>query len=109
MTDWRARNRSFRRAGRAARLVWRSMSSLAVTGVSKSHAAHVVLAGIDLVVPPRARIGLVGPNGAGKSTLLRLLAGVDAPDSGSIARNGAAVGYLPQERDPRPGETVRAY
>src|SRR4051812_49057945 len=85
------------------------MSSLAVTGVSKSHAAHPVLAGVDLVVPPRARIGLVGPNGAGKSTLLRLLAGVDLPDAGTIARNGAAVGYLPQERDPRAGETLREY
>jgi ATPase subunit of ABC transporter with duplicated ATPase domains len=82
---------------------------LAATGVSKSHAAHLVLAGVDLVVPPRARIGLVGPNGAGKSTLLRLLAGADAPDAGTISRNGAAVGYLPQERDPRPGETLRTY
>jgi ATPase subunit of ABC transporter with duplicated ATPase domains len=81
---------------------------LAVTGVSKSHAAHTVLAGIDLVVPRLARIGLVGPNGAGKSTLLRLLAGLDAPDAGSITRDGA-VGYLPQERDPRPGEALRAF
>ncbi|HVA32602.1 MAG TPA: ATP-binding cassette domain-containing protein, partial [Candidatus Baltobacteraceae bacterium] len=32
------------------------------------------------------RIGLVGPNGAGKSSLLRLLAGVDRPFGGSIAR-----------------------
>src|SRR3954462_3583816 len=87
----------------------RQTGSLVAAGVSKSYGAEVVLAGIDLVVPPRARIGLVGPNGAGKSTLLRLLAGVDAPDAGSIARNGAAVGYLPQERDPRPGETLRAY
>jgi ATPase subunit of ABC transporter with duplicated ATPase domains len=82
---------------------------LAATGVSKSHAAHPVLAGVDLVVPPRARIGLVGPNGAGKSTLLRLLAGIDLPDAGTVARTGAAVGYLPQERDPRAGETLREY
>ena len=58
---------------------------LAAAGVSKSHGAEVVLAGVDLVVPPRARIGLVGPNGAGKSTLLRLLAGVDTPDRGVVA------------------------
>jgi ATPase subunit of ABC transporter with duplicated ATPase domains len=82
---------------------------LAVTGVSKSHGAHVVLAGVDLVVPPRARIGLVGPNGAGKSTLLRLLAGLDAPDAGRIRRDGVAVGHLPQERDLLPDEPLLAY
>jgi ATPase subunit of ABC transporter with duplicated ATPase domains len=83
---------------------------LAATGVTKSHGAQVVLADVDLVVPPRARIGLVGPNGAGKSTLLRLLAGLDEPDRGSVRRvPGAAVGLLPQERDPVPGETVAAY
>ena len=83
---------------------------LAAAGVSKAHGAHVVLANVDLVVPPRARIGLVGPNGAGKSTLLRLLAGLDAPDRGTIDRApGVAVALLPQERDPRPGETLRGY
>ena len=83
---------------------------LAATGVSKSHGAQVVLAGVDVVVPPRARIGLVGPNGAGKSTLLRLLAGVDEPDRGEIRRTPAlSVGFLPQERDPLPGESLRAY
>ena len=83
---------------------------LAALGVSKSHGAHVVLDGVDLVVPPHARIGLVGPNGAGKSTLLRLLAGVEQPDRGTIrATPGLAVGFLPQERDPLPGETLRGY
>jgi ATPase subunit of ABC transporter with duplicated ATPase domains len=83
---------------------------LAALGVSKSHGAHVVLDGVDLIVPPRARIGLVGPNGAGKSTLLRLLAGIDQPDRGTIrATPGLAVGFLSQERDPLPGETLRAY
>src|SRR2546430_7620354 len=83
---------------------------LAALGVSKGHGAQVILDGVDLVVPPHARIGLVGPNGAGKSTLLRLLAGIEQPDSGAIrATPGLAVGFLPQERDPRPGETLRAY
>jgi ATPase subunit of ABC transporter with duplicated ATPase domains len=84
--------------------------ALVAAGVSKSYGAEVVLDGVDLVVPPRARIGLVGPNGAGKSTLLRLLAGVDAPDRGTIRTTGpGAVGFLPQERDPLAGETLRAY
>jgi ATPase subunit of ABC transporter with duplicated ATPase domains len=83
---------------------------LAATGIWKSRGAQVVLANVDLVVPPLARIGLVGPNGAGKSTLLGLLAGVDELDRGAIrATPGLAAGFLPQERDPFPGETVRGY
>jgi ATPase subunit of ABC transporter with duplicated ATPase domains len=79
----------------------RLAGSLVAAGVSKSYGAEVVLADVSLVVPPRARIGLVGPNGAGKSTLLRLLAGLEEPDAGRIRRMPPAleVGYLAQERD----------
>jgi ATPase subunit of ABC transporter with duplicated ATPase domains len=78
----------------------RLAGSLVAAGISKSYGAEVVLADVSLVVPPRARIGLVGPNGAGKSTLLRLLAGLDEPDSGRVRRTppSLAVGYLAQER-----------
>jgi len=79
----------------------RLAGSLVAAGVTKSYGAEVVLADVDLVVPPRARIGLVGPNGAGKSTLLRLLAGLEEPDAGRIRRTppSLAVGYLAQERN----------
>jgi ATPase subunit of ABC transporter with duplicated ATPase domains len=89
----------------------RSLGTLAAAGITKSHGAHVVLADVDLVVPPGARIGLVGPNGTGKSTLLRLLGGLDTSDSGTIRRNPPTltVGHLPQERDPLPGETLHGY
>jgi len=83
----------------------RLAGSLVAAGVSKSYGAELVLADVDLVVPPRARIGLVGPNGAGKSTLLRLLAGLEEPDVGRIRRTppSLAVGYLAQERDDADG------
>ena len=79
----------------------RLTGSLVAAGVSKSYGPEPVLTDVSLVVPPRARIGLVGPNGAGKSTLLRLLAGLEEPDAGRIRRTPAAlaVGYLAQERD----------
>jgi ATPase subunit of ABC transporter with duplicated ATPase domains len=79
----------------------RLAGSLVAAGISKSYGAEVVLADVSLVVPPRARIGLVGPNGAGKSTLLRLLAGLEEPDAGRIRRTppSLAVGYLAQERE----------
>jgi ATPase subunit of ABC transporter with duplicated ATPase domains len=89
----------------------RSVGTLAATGITKSHGAHVVLADVDLVVPPHARIGLVGPNGAGKSTLIAVLAGLDLPEAGTVRRNPPtlAVGQLPQERDPLPDETLHGY
>ena len=69
---------------------------LIARGIARSFPDRVVLDGVDLVVPPGARVGLIGENGAGKSTLLRLLAGVAAPDAGAIERPDS-VGYLPQE------------
>jgi ATPase subunit of ABC transporter with duplicated ATPase domains len=73
--------------------------TLAASNVTKSYGADVVLDGASVVVPPGARIGIVGPNGSGKTTLLRVLAGLEAPDSGLIERRPASltVGYLPQE------------
>ena len=75
--------------------------TLTATNIVKSYGADVVLDGVSLVVPPRARIGVVGPNGSGKSTLLKVLAGVEEPDSGRVVRRPATltVRYLAQERD----------
>ncbi|GAA2224394.1 ABC-F family ATP-binding cassette domain-containing protein [Herbiconiux moechotypicola] len=67
--------------------------------------------GLDLVVAPGDVVGVVGANGAGKSTLLRILAGLDAPLEGvvSLAPADAFVGFLPQEHERMPGETVAGY
>ena len=81
---------------------------LSARHISKSYAAVQVLDRVSLVVSPGDRIGIVGPNGIGKSTLLRVLAGIEEADAGQIVRGGA-VGYLPQEPEPRAGETVRDY
>ena len=52
----------------------------------KAYGGQVVLDRINLHVERGDRIALVAPNGAGKSTLMRMLAGSEAPDSGSAAR-----------------------
>jgi ATPase subunit of ABC transporter with duplicated ATPase domains len=72
---------------------------------------RVLFSGLDLVVGPGDVIGLVGVNGAGKSTLLRILAGLSATQEGTVTVSppDASIGYLPQEPDRRPGETVRQF
>jgi ATP-binding cassette, subfamily C, bacterial len=57
-----------------------------------------VLHGVDLTVRPGERLAVVGPSGAGKTTLSRLLAGVDAPTSGSVTVGGAPVVGLDPEQ-----------
>jgi ATP-binding cassette, subfamily F, member 3 len=88
------------------------VSLVAAAAVRKGFGSRVVLDGLDFAVGERARIGIVGANGAGKSTLLRLLAGLEEPDDGTVARRrGAHVSYLPQHPlgDERTAlETVRA-
>ncbi|MDX6211956.1 MAG: hypothetical protein QOF82_1043 [Frankiales bacterium] len=84
------------------------MSTLVARGIRASFADVPVLHGVDVVVGPGTRIGLVGPNGAGKSTLLKALVGEVPVDGGTISATGT-VGYLPQEPDRRPGETLLGY
>ncbi|HEX4017709.1 MAG TPA: ABC-F family ATP-binding cassette domain-containing protein [Frankiaceae bacterium] len=86
-------------------------ATLVAKDLGAGHGDRALFTGLDLVVGPQDVTGLVGANGAGKSTLLRILAGVDAPESGSLSLrpSTATVGYLPQETERREGETVQAF
>src|SRR4029078_11625298 len=74
-------------------------------------AAEAILERVSLAVTPGSRIGVVGPNGRRKTTLLRALAGLEEGDRGSVRRQSPRlrVGYLPQERDLVPGESLIGY
>ena len=65
---------------------------IALQDVDKSYRTlqgrRVILDGVNAIFPTGRRIGVLGANGAGKSTLIRLLAGVEAPNSGHIRRQG---------------------
>lgn len=52
----------------------------------------------SLAVEEREFLALVGPSGAGKTTVLRLIAGLEAPDEGTITLAGRVVNDVPPER-----------
>ena len=86
-------------------------ASLVASGLAGGYGHRTLFDGLDLTVAPGDVVGVVGANGAGKSTLLRLLAGVDEPQAGTITLNpgDAFVGWLPQEHERIPGESVADY
>jgi ATPase subunit of ABC transporter with duplicated ATPase domains len=86
-------------------------ATLVAKGLAGGHGHRTLFDGLDLTVAPGDVVGVVGVNGAGKSTLLRILAGQDSPQAGSVTLNpgDAFIGWLPQEHDRIPGETVAAY
>ncbi|MGA1838251.1 ABC-F family ATP-binding cassette domain-containing protein [Herbiconiux sp. 11R-BC] len=86
-------------------------ATLVAKGLAGGHDHRTLFSELDLVVAPGDVVGVVGANGAGKSTLLRILAGIDAPQEGSVslAPADAFIGWLPQEHERVPGETVAEY
>jgi polar amino acid transport system ATP-binding protein len=59
--------------------------------IRKSYGEHVALDGVTLCLPEMRTLALMGPSGGGKSTLLRIIAGLERPDSGTLALDGETV------------------
>ncbi len=73
---------------------------LTASGLSKSYGSLEVFTDVDLAVDRGSRVVVLGLNGAGKTTLLRLLAGVEAPDTGAVhPGHGLKLGYYAQEHE----------
>ncbi|MBX3051706.1 MAG: ABC-F family ATP-binding cassette domain-containing protein [Caldilineaceae bacterium] len=74
------------------------MNLLTLEAVSKQYSERLLLDKVNLSINSGDRIGLIGVNGSGKTTLLRLIAGEEAPDSGSVTLWGhVRVEFLRQE------------
>ncbi|WP_375433303.1 ABC-F family ATP-binding cassette domain-containing protein [uncultured Friedmanniella sp.] len=86
-------------------------ATLVAKGLSGGHGHRVLFEALDLTVAPGDVVGVVGANGAGKTTLLQILAGQVAPLAGTVsaAPPDAFLGWLPQEHEGVPGETVAGY
>ncbi|MFF0709997.1 ABC-F family ATP-binding cassette domain-containing protein [Gordonia sputi] len=86
-------------------------ASLVAKDIAGGYAHRVLFDHLDLTVAPGDVVGVVRANGAGKSTLLAVLSGSLAPLEGTVTRApaDAFVGWLPQEHERVPGETVAQY
>ena len=88
------------------------MTDLVASDLVVRRGAATLLERLSLSLSSPGAVALIGPNGAGKSTLLRILAGIEAPHSGTVrvgdrnleslppAVREATIGYLPQHFDP---------
>ena len=76
--------------------------------VSRFYDKKPVIKDISLSFFYGAKIGVLGLNGSGKSTLLKIMAGVDTDIEGeAVPMAGLRIGYLPQEPQLDPAQTVR--
>ena len=67
------------------------MALLEVRGISKAFRGLRAVNNASFEIPEGGINGLIGPNGAGKTTIFNMIAGVYAPDSGSIVFNGVEI------------------
>ena len=73
---------------------------LMAEGLSRSYGSLEIFTDVDLAIDRGSKVVVLGLNGAGKTTLLRMLAGVDAPDTGRIIPgHGVKIGYYAQEHE----------
>jgi len=66
-------------------------AAITLTDVTKKFASHVALDSVSLEVLPGTAAVVLGPSGCGKTTMLRIIAGLEVPDSGQVALDGATV------------------
>lgn len=83
------------------------MPIINATALEHGFGDRLVLAGVSVSIHRGERVGLIGRNGSGKTTLARLLAGIEAPMAGQIARRREArIVYLSQQPDLRAGSSA---
>ncbi len=70
---------------------------LRVQSLSKRYGSREALRDVSFAAHAGEMLAVIGANGAGKTTLLSILAGVQAPSSGSVHRGAGEIGWVPQQ------------
>ena len=84
------------------------MPILTATNLKHAFGLRIILDSVSFSIEPGERVGVVGRNGVGKSTFLKMLAGLLKPDDGEVVlQRGARAGYLHQDPNLNPDETLR--
>ncbi len=68
---------------------------LTIQAISKTYEGRLLLKQVSFTVLPGETVSLLGPSGSGKSTLLRIIAGLEAPETGAILWNGVDLAPIP--------------
>ena len=76
---------------------------LSIDDVSKRFRGLLAVDRLSFQVPRGGTVAVIGPNGAGKTTLFNMIAGVFAPDSGTITFGGERIDGLPSDQICRRG------
>jgi ATP-binding cassette subfamily F protein 3 len=77
------------------------------SGASMRFGEKTLFEGLDWLITPRERVGVVGANGSGKTTLLKILSSQEHLESGQLSfQKGLRIGYLPQDGLTLSGRTV---
>src|SRR5262249_60499169 len=76
---------------------------LSIDAVSKRFRGLLAVDHVSFHVAQGSIFAVIGPNGAGKTTLFNLIAGMSAPDHGSIAFAGERINGLTPDQSCRPG------
>lgn len=71
------------------------MDKLVIDHLKKAFDGDAVLHDVSFTVRDGEFLSILGPSGCGKTTILRILIGLEAPDSGTVSKDGADITHLP--------------
>lgn len=72
--------------------------TIELSHISKSYGDKVLIRDFSYIFLKNQKVGFIGKNGCGKSTLMKIIAGLVAPDSGTVEKGETVrIGYFAQE------------